>query len=92
MKIHIQNMIYNKKYVQRLWRIYDFLFLNKERAEDVEDGKELEKQVFVGIDENTEYNLSGESAEFFKSCYRNLFKIYMCVYLVVARLSCPNNS
>ena len=56
-----------KKYVQRMWRIYDVLFLDKEKAEKVEDGKEIVKQVFVGIDENTDYDLNGESAEFFGS-------------------------
>lgn len=56
-----------KKYVQRMWRIYDVLFLDKEKAEKVEDGKEVVKQVFVGIDENTDYDLNGESAEFFGS-------------------------
>ncbi len=56
-----------KKYVQRMWRIHDVLFLDKEEADKVEDGKEIVKQVFVGIDENTDYDSNGESAEFFGS-------------------------
>ncbi|NEU30588.1 hypothetical protein GN156_07290 [bacterium LRH843] len=56
-----------KKYVQKMWRIHDVLFLKKEDAEKVEDGKEIAKQVFVGIDINTEYDLNGESAEYFGS-------------------------
>ena len=56
-----------KKYVQRMWRIHDVLFLDKEKAEEVEDGKEIVKQVFVGIDENTYYDSNGESMEFFGS-------------------------
>jgi hypothetical protein len=56
-----------KKYVQRMWRIHDVLFLDKEKAEKVEDGKEIVKEVFVGIDENTDYDLNGESVEFFGS-------------------------
>lgn len=58
-----------KKYVQRMWRIHDVLFLDKEKAEEVEDGKEVVKQVFVGIDENAEYDLSGESTDFFGSSW-----------------------
>lgn len=54
-----------KKYVQEMWRIYDVLFLDKEEAEKVEDGKEIVKQVFVGIDENTDYDLNGVSTDFF---------------------------
>lgn len=49
-----------KKYVQRMWRIYDVLFLGKKIEKKV-------KEVFVGIDENIDYNLDGESAEFFGS-------------------------
>jgi len=56
-----------KKYIQRMWRIHEVLFSDKEKAEKVEDGKEVVKQVFVGIDENTDYNLNGESMEFFGS-------------------------
>ncbi len=56
-----------KKYVQKMWRIHDVLFLDKEKAEEVEDGKEVVKQVFVGIDENTDYELNGESMDFFGS-------------------------
>lgn len=56
-----------RKYVQRMWRIHDVLFLDKERAKEVEDGKEVIKEVFVGIDENTIYDLNGESADFFGS-------------------------
>lgn len=56
-----------KKYVQSMWRIHDVLFLDKEQAKAVEDGKEVVKQVFVGIDENTDYDLNGESVEFFGS-------------------------
>jgi len=56
-----------KKYVKRMWRIHDVLFSDKEKAEKVEDGKEVVKQVFVGIDENTVYDLNGESLEFFGS-------------------------
>lgn len=40
-----------RKYVQQMWRIHDVLFLDKEEAED---GKEIVKQVLVGIDEDTE--------------------------------------
>lgn len=54
-----------KKYVQRMWRIYDVLFLEKEKAEQVEEGKEIVKQVFVGIDEDTEYDLDHVSVDFF---------------------------
>lgn len=50
-----------------MWRIHDVLFLDKEKAEKVEGGKEKIKQVFVSIDENTEYYLNGESAGFFGS-------------------------
>lgn len=56
-----------KKYVQKMWRIHDVLFLDKEKAEEVEDGKEVVKQVFVGIDEEAYYDLNGESMEFFGS-------------------------
>jgi len=56
-----------KKYVQRMWRIHDVLFLDKGKAEKVEDGKEVVEKVFVGIDENAGYDLNGESVEFFGS-------------------------
>lgn len=54
-----------KKYVQRMWRIYDVLFIDKEKAEMVEDGKEMVKQVYVGVDENAGYDLSEVSIDFF---------------------------
>ena len=57
-----------KKYVQKFGVFHDVLFLDKEKAEEVEDGKEIVKQVFVGIDENTyKYDSNGESMEFFGS-------------------------
>ena len=56
-----------KKYVQKMWRIHEVLFLDKEKAEEVEDGKEIAKPVFVGIDEDAEFDLNGESMEFFGS-------------------------
>lgn len=56
-----------KKYVQRMWRIHDVLFSDKEKAKEVEDGKEVVKQVFVGIDEDTAYDLNGENIDFFGS-------------------------
>lgn len=56
-----------KKYVQKMWCIHDVLFLDKEKAEELEDGKDIARQVFVGIDENTDYDLNGESSEFFGS-------------------------
>jgi len=56
-----------KKYVQKMWRIHDVLFLDKKKAEEAEDGKEVVEQVFVGIDENIYYDKNGESMEFFGS-------------------------
>jgi len=53
-----------------MWRIHEVLFLDKEKAEEVEeveDGKEIVKQVFVGIDEDAVFDLNGESMEFFGS-------------------------
>jgi len=56
-----------RKYVQEMWLIHDVLFVNKEQAEELEDGKDTVKHVFVGIDENISFDLNGESAEFFGS-------------------------
>jgi len=61
-----------KKYVQEMWLIHDVLFLDKKKAEAIEDGKEAAKRVFVAITEGTEYDLNGESADFFGSwIFRN---------------------
>ncbi|RDV33829.1 hypothetical protein [Lysinibacillus capsici] len=56
-----------KKYVQRMWRIYDVLFIDKEKAEQVEDGRETVKEVFVGLDEGIDYDLTQVSSDFFGS-------------------------
>lgn len=56
-----------KKYVQKMWLIHDVLFLDKNEAADIEDGKETVREVFVGIDEKVAFNPNGESAEFFGS-------------------------
>jgi len=54
-----------KKYVQRMWRIHDVLFLDKENAEQVQDGKEVVKEVFVAVDKEGNYDLSQVSVDFF---------------------------
>ncbi|QKE76210.1 hypothetical protein HPK19_25715 (plasmid) [Arthrobacter citreus] len=58
---------FKKKYVQKMWLIHDVLFMNKEQAEEVEDGKDTVREVFVGIDEGEFFDKNGESAEFFGS-------------------------
>lgn len=57
--------ILKKKYVKKMWRIHDVLFLDKVKSEAVQDGKEQIKLVFVGIDEEVELNPNGDSAEYF---------------------------
>lgn len=54
-----------KKYVKRMYRIHEVLFSDKERAEEVEDGKETVREVFVGIDEGLELNPNGDSTSVF---------------------------
>lgn len=57
-----------KKYVQKMWRIHDVLFFDQEKAEAVEDGKEVAKPVFVGIsDDGIELSRDGISLEYFGS-------------------------
>lgn len=50
-----------------MWMIYDTLFLNKEDALKVEDGRESVKEVFVGLDEAMDYDLTQVSSDFFGS-------------------------
>jgi hypothetical protein len=57
------------KRVVEMWRIHEVLFLNKEKAQEVEDGKEIARNVYVGVDvsvlEDEEINIDGESMDFF---------------------------
>lgn len=41
----------NKKVVP-MFRIFDVLFINAEKAQELEDGKERMKSVFVAVDED----------------------------------------
>lgn len=54
-----------KKHVRKMYRIHDVLFLDKEKAESIEDGKETVRVVFVGIDEDMELNPDGDSTTAF---------------------------
>ena len=57
-----------KKYVQKMWRIHDVLFLDKAKAEEVEDGKEVVKEVFVSVDDDgIKLDPNGVSTEYFGS-------------------------
>lgn len=48
----IMEVIAMKKRVEEMWRIHDVLFFDKEKAEQLEDGKETISRVFVGVDEH----------------------------------------
>ncbi|WP_042476473.1 hypothetical protein [Bacillus ndiopicus] len=54
-----------KKYVQQMWMIHDTLFINKEDALNIEDGKETVKKVYVGVDAGIDLDLQQESSDFF---------------------------
>lgn len=58
-----------KKYVQKMWKIQDTLFLNENDALKVEENevREKVKVVFVGVDERIDYDLSQVSSDFFGS-------------------------
>lgn len=57
-----------KKYIQKMWLIHDVLFFDLEKAQEVEDGKDVAKAVFVGInDDGIELPRDGISAEYFGS-------------------------
>lgn len=57
-----------KKNLQKMYRIFDVLFFDRETAEAVEDGKETVKEVYVGIsDDGIELNRDGISADYFGS-------------------------
>lgn len=56
-----------KKKMLEMWRIHDVLFMNYKDAEKTEDGKEVVKKVYVGVDEDFEFDPLGESMESFGS-------------------------
>lgn len=58
-----------KKYVQKMWMIYDTLFLNENDALKIEENevRETVKAVYVGVDEGMDYDLTQVSSDFFGS-------------------------
>ncbi|MED3602901.1 hypothetical protein P4472_13570 [Bacillus subtilis] len=56
-----------KKYVQKMWMIHDTLFLNKKDALKIEENEVTEKAkaVYVGVDEEVDYDLTQVSSDFF---------------------------
>lgn len=50
-----------------MWLIHDYLFLDREKAKELEDGKDVARKVFVGVDEDIDYDLNGDSTEVFGS-------------------------
>lgn len=56
-----------KKTVVEMWRIHDVLFTNLEDAAKAEDGKESPVKVYVGMDEDFDFDPDGESVESFGS-------------------------
>lgn len=56
------------KYVQKMWRIYDVLFFDKEKAIALEDKMDIAKVVYVGITEDgILLDRNGISADYFGS-------------------------
>lgn len=52
-----------EKEVVEMWRIHDVLFENYKDAEKAEDGKEVPRKVYVGVDDSTRYDQ--QSLEFY---------------------------
>lgn len=64
-KHYPQHLTKRIKYLRKMWMIFDVLFFDKEQAEAVEDGKEVVKKVYVGLDnDGIELPRDGFSADY----------------------------
>lgn len=53
-----------KKVIQKMWLIHDALFFDHEKAKECEDGKDVAKVVYVGVDEGVELQQDGIPASY----------------------------